>query len=205
MYFEYDEKALHYLRARDAKLGVYIDKFGKIYRKVEPDVFISLVQSMLAQQISNKAYLTVNERVLNKCGGKLMPDAILALSFDDLRSCGLSARKTQNIFAMAEYFGKEGINAEYFAKKSDEEIIAELTRLPGVGVWTAEMFLLFSLQRQDILSYGDYGIKKGLCIVHGCDKTDKKNFLKFKSLYSPYGSIASLYLWETANTFREQE
>lgn len=204
MFFEYDEQVMEYLCRRDEKLGAYIRKYGKICRPVVPDAFVSLVRSMLAQQISNKAFLTVCGRVEDACGG-IAPENILRLDFENLRSCGMSARKAQNIFSLAEYFLQKRISGEYFDNKGDEEIIKELVRLPGIGVWTAEMFLLFALQRQDILSYGDFGIKKGLCLVHGLDKINKKNFLEFKKLYSPFGSAASLYLWEIANAFKGEE
>lgn len=205
MFFEYDEDVMAYLCGRDEKLGVYIRKYGKIYRQTVPDVFVSLVRSMLAQQISNKAFLTVYGRVEHVCCGSITAENILGLDAESLCSCGVSARKAQNIFALAEYFLQNRIAAKYFENKSDEEIIKELAGLPGIGVWTAEMFLLFTLQRQDILSYGDFGIKKGLCLVHGLDKINKKIFSEFKKLYSPFGSAASLYLWEIANTFKGEE
>lgn len=200
MYFNYSDESIAFLSARDEKLADYIQKRGKILRKTEPDVFAALVQSIIGQQISNKAFATVYERFRYVCG-EITPQGVLNTDEAALRSCGISQRKAANIYVSAGYFRDREIDAAYFSGKNDEEIIAELVRLPGVGRWTAEMLLLFSLQRQNILSYGDYGIKKGLCLLHGLEKLDKKNFLRYKELYSPHCSVASLYLWEIANTF----
>lgn len=193
------DEALQYLEERDPQLGRYIRLRGKILRKAEPDVFAALVQSIMSQQISGKAFATVYARFLDVCPA-VSPNALCSVDENILRACGISAAKVRNIKAAAGYFLQQAVTAAYFSKKSDDEIIRELVQLPGVGVWTAEMLLLFSLQRPNILSYGDYGIKKGLCVLHGLEKLDKKQFLRYKELYSPYGSAASLYLWEIANT-----
>lgn len=201
MYYNYSNEIIAFLSARDEKLAAFIEKRGKILRQTEPDVFKALMQSIIGQQISNKAYATVYERFRSVCG-EITPQRVLKINEADLRSCGISRRKAANIYVSAGYFRDRNIDTAYFAGKSDEEIIKELMLLPGVGRWTVEMLLLFSLQRQNILSYGDYGIKKGLCLLHGLEKLDKKIFLRYKELYSPHCSVASLYLWEIANTFQ---
>lgn len=200
MFFAYGKKELAYLKKRDKALGKFIAERGFIERKVEPNTFAALIQHIISQQINGKTAEKIYLRVCSLCNTMLTEQAIGSLEQAQLQACGMSAKKAQNILTAAAFFAEKNIAALYFAEKSDEEIIRELTQLPGVGVWTAEMLLLFSLQRQNILSYGDYGIKKGLCFLHGLEKIDKPTFLAFKEQYSPYASVASLYLWEIANT-----
>lgn len=200
MFLEYGKKELTYLKKRDRELGKFIAQRGFIERRVEPNTFLALIQHIISQQINGKTAEKIYLRVCALCSDLPTEQTILSLEKAQLQACGMSEKKTQNIQAAAAFFLKKNITQLYFAEKSDEEIIAELTQLPGVGVWTAEMLLLFSLQRKNILSYGDYGIKKGLCLLHGLEKIDKQTFSAFKEQYSPYASVASLYLWEIANT-----
>lgn len=200
MIFEYGKKELTYLKKRDKELGKFIKTRGMIEREVESNTFLALIQNIIAQQINGKTSQKIFERVCTLCDNELTEQTILALDKAQLQACGMSERKAANIHAAAKFFLEKNITPFYLAEKSDKEIIEELTQLPGVGVWTAEMLLLFSLQRKNILSCGDFGIKKGLCLLHGLEKIDKQTFMAFKEQYSPYGSVASLYLWEIANT-----
>lgn len=200
MFFAYGKKELTYLKKRDKALGKFIAERGFIERTVEPNTFLALIQHIIAQQINGKTAEKIFMRVNGLCNNSLTERAILALERAQLQACGMSGKKAQNIQAAAKFFMERNITSFYLAEKSDEEIIDELTQLSGVGVWTAQMLLLFSLQRKNILSYGDVGIKKGLCLLHGLEKIDKRTFLAFKDQYSPYASVASLYLWEIANT-----
>lgn len=200
MIFEYGKKELTYLKKRDKELGKFIKTRGMIEREVESNTFLALIQNIIAQQINGKTSQKIFERVCTLCDNELTEQTILALDKTQLQACGMSERKAQNIQTAAQFFLEKNMTALNFAEKSDEEIIQDLTQLPGVGVWTVEMLLLFSLQRKNILSYGDFGIKKGLCLLHGLEKIDKRTFMAFKEQYSPYASIASLYLWEIANT-----
>ena len=91
------------------------------------------------------------------------------------------------------------INFESIKKLKDEDVISILTSFPGVGRWTAEMILIFSLERQDIISYNDFGIRKGMELLYDIDKINKKEFLKISEAYHPYATVASFYLWYAAN------
>lgn len=199
MIFEYGKKESAYLRKRDEALGAYMKKRGFVERKVEAAPFQALTRQIIAQQINGKTAEAVYNRVQVLCRNEISEQAVESLGIGELRSCGVSERKARNLQGLARYFSEKNITGSYFLQKSDGEIVAELTSLPGIGVWTAEMFLLFSLQRKNILSYGDFGIKKGLCLLHGLERMDKKTFMAFKELYAPYASVASLYLWEIAN------
>lgn len=198
MFFAYTQNELDYLSQQDARLGNVIEKIGYVRRETEPDFFTAFLQSIIGQQVSTKAYLTVFGRLKSLCGDVLTSAKILSLDSSEMRQCGISEKKISCILCVAEALENNRLDFKSFEQKSDAEIIVELTAYPGIGVWTAEMLLLFSLQRKNILSYGDFGIKKGLCLLHGLDKLDKKKFNEFKIRYSPYASVASLYLWEIA-------
>jgi len=197
-YFEYDEKAINYLRERDPKLANVINDVGMIKRSVEPDLFQALISGIVSQQISTKAAQTVFGR-LKDLVGAVTPEAVLAKTDDEIKSCGLSYRKVSYMKGVCEAVTSGELDLDELSKLSDAEVIAKLVKLNGIGVWSAEMLMIFSLQRPDILSYGDLVIRKGVMKLHGLDDLSKQDFAKYKELYSPYGSVASLYLWELAN------
>lgn len=196
--FEYGEKELEHLKNQDEKIGLLIDEIGFIERKIIPDYFSALVNSIAGQQISTKAAETIWRRILDKFG-KLTPEKIISASVDELRSCGLSGRKVSYIQGIGEAVISNQLNFSEFPNLSDEEIVSKLIEIKGIGIWTAEMFLIFSMKRPNVLSYGDLGIRKGIMNLHNLDSLDKDEFDYYKKLYSPYCSIASLYLWEIAN------
>ena len=197
MYFKYGEKEISYLKAKDKKLAEVIDKIGLIRREVEPDLFYAVVHSIAGQQISNKALETVWKRLQNTCG-QITPEAIVKADIQALRSCGLSARKVEYIKDFAAQIISGALDLEALQKLPDKEVIEVLSGIKGIGVWTAEMILLFCLQRQDVLSYGDLGIQRGLRMVYHHRKITKVLFEKYRTRYSPYGSVASFYLWAVA-------
>ncbi len=198
MIFNYDIVETDYLKEKDAILGEVIEKFGHIERTVDEDIFSSVVLSIIAQQISNSAYNTVRKRLIDAIG-TINSENIISLGRDRIKSFGISYRKADCIldFAHKVHIGEFDINGLY--DKSDDEVIKELSALRGVGSWTAEMIMIFSLQRKNILSYSDFGIKKGLCMLYGLDKIDKSTFEIYKEKFSPYCTVASFYLWATAN------
>ena len=197
MYFKYGEKEISYLKAKDKKLAEVIEKVGLIKRAVEPDLFYAVVHSIAGQQISNKALETVWQRLQNACR-QITPEAIVKADIQALRSCGLSARKVEYIKDFATQIINGALDLEALQKLPDKEVIEVLSGLKGIGVWTAEMILLFCLQRQDVLSYGDLGIQRGLRMVYHHRKITKVLFEKYRKRYSPYGSVASFYLWAVA-------
>ena len=193
VYYEYGEQELAYLREKDRKLGAIIDRVGMIRREVNPDLFASLVESIVSQQISSKAADTICDR-LNEMSGM---DAIRLHNFsvEDLHSCGMSLRKAGYIKNVAEAAANKTIDFETLADKSDHEIIQILTALKGVGVWTAEMLLIFSLMRPNVVSYGDLAIRRGMMRLYELKELPKERFQRYAKRYAPYGSVASLYLW----------
>ncbi len=159
------------------------------------DIFYALVQSIVSQQLAVKAADAIFGRV-ERLLGEITAGRLLEASFDDLRACGLSARKIEYLRGIAEAQASGKIDFKKLQKKSEAEIIAELTELKGVGVWTVEMLLMFALGRRDILSYKDLGIRQGIMILNNLDSLTEKEFEYYRRRYSPYGTIASLYLWQ---------
>lgn len=194
-YFDYGEKEIQYLKDKDKILGAAIEKIGMIKREVILDPFEAIITSVVGQQISNKAAETVNGRLLSLIG-EITPEAVGQANIDDIQKCGMSHRKVAYIKGIAEAALNKSVDFNNLQELSDKEIIKKLTSLYGVGVWTAEMLLIFSLGRMDVLSFKDLAIIRGMMRLYNLDKVTKAEFEKYREIYSPYGSVASLYLWE---------
>ncbi len=205
VYFAYGEKELNYLKKKDKRLAAVIEKAGFIERELYPDIFVSLVNSIAGQQISRKAKASVWKRFTDLLGGTVTPQAIKAVTEEQLRGCGLSGRKAAYIKRLAQKVLDGELDFAAFADMSDEEVIAELVKLDGIGKWTAEMQLLFSLGRANILSGGDVAIQNGLKLLYGHKKITPALVEKYHKRYSPYASVASFYLWALANGDVEYE
>ena len=196
-YFPYGEKELAYLRKKDKKLSAVIDRVGHIERAVDDDLFSAVVHHIVGQQISTKAQATVWARVQNALG-TVDAEHVLGYGEANLQSLGISFRKAEYITDFAEKVHTGAFDLDAVAHMPDAEAIRALSGLKGIGVWTAEMILLFCLQRPDILSYDDLAILRGLRMVYHHRSIDRKLFEKYRRRFSPYGSVASLYLWAVA-------
>lgn len=196
-YFSYSAVETDYLSARDPALGAAMARMGHIDRAVIPDLFAALLNSIAGQQISGKALATVWARLCARLG-EVTPDSVLAAGEDGLRACGLSGRKAGYMLAAARAVADGTLDIHRLVDKTDAEIIKTLVALPGVGRWTAEMLLIFSLQRPDVLAFDDLGIRKGLCRLYGWDEVTREQFEDCRARFSPYGTVASLYLWALA-------
>lgn len=197
MYFEYGEKETEYLKSRDKRLAEVINKIGHVNRTVDEDLFGSVVHSIIGQQISTKAQESIWNKMQTELG-RVSADAVFDLGRDRLQRFGITFKKADYILDFAckvknGEFDLEGINS-----KTDEEAIKELSSLKGVGVWTAEMILLFCLQRKNIFSYGDLAILRGIRMVYHHREVSRERFEKYRRRFSPYCSIASLYFWAVA-------
>ena len=196
-FFQYGSAELEYLKKRDARLGQAIDRIGRIERGVEPDLFTALVSCIVAQQISSTAAVTVWKRVQGRFQ-PFTPHTLCAATVETIQQCGMSTRKAGFIWNIARAAAQGEIELAGLADQSDEEVVQRLSALPGIGTWTAEMMLLFSLQRPDVVSWGDLGIRRGMMNLYGLENLDKTQFEAYRQRYSPYGSVASLYLWQIA-------
>ena len=193
-YFEYDSKAIQYLKNVDPILGQAIDEIGDIKREVTPDLFEGLVSSIIAQQISSKAADTVWSRFERLCG-PVTPLSVSQTTPESIQAQGMSMRKAKYIHQIACLVADGQLDLNALSHENDDTIAKTLKSLPGIGVWTAEMLMIFSMQRPDIVSWDDLAIRRGMMKLYGLDTLDKKTFMHYKQLYSPYGSVASLYLW----------
>jgi 3-methyladenine DNA glycosylase/8-oxoguanine DNA glycosylase len=193
-FFEYGQKEIAYLKNKDKKLGTAIDEIGMIKREITPDPFIALVSSVVSQQISNKAAETVWNR-LDKLLGNITPESIAQADLSEIQSCGMSMRKAGYIKGIADAAISRIVNFNTLHTLTDGEIIKKLSSLHGVGVWTAEMLLIFSLCRPNVVSYKDLAICRGIMNLYGLKELSREKFDRYRKRYSPYGSVASLYLW----------
>ena len=197
MYFEYGENEITYLRNKDKKLSEVIDQIGMIEREVDTDLFSAVVHHIIGQQISTKAQTTIWQR-MKETLGEVNAETILSADISKLQSLGMTFRKAEYITDFARKVHEGVFDLEKVAQMSDEAAIKELASLKGIGVWTAEMILLFCLPRPDIFSYDDLAIQRGLRMVYHHRKIDRKLFEKYRRRFSPYCSVASLYLWAVA-------
>ncbi len=195
--FVYGTKEIDYLKGRDKILATAIEEIGPIHREVIPDFFTALVKSIVGQQISTKAQITIWNRMCERLG-EITPATILACSADGLQGFGITFKKVAYIRGAAEKLRDGTIDIIALQTKSDTEVCMELTKLNGIGVWTAEMLMLFSMQRPDILSFGDLAILRGMRMLYHHKKITRPLFEKYRRRYSPYSSVASLYLWAIA-------
>ena len=174
-----------------------IGKIGHIRWTVEPDLFSAIVQNIVSQQISGSAAASILARI-EAALVEITPKTVAKTDMQTFRACGVSMRKTEYIKEFAAKVVSGELDLAAVAKMPDAEVIATLSSLRGIGVWTAEMLLLFTLQRPDILSYGDLGIHRWMRMVYRHRKITKKLFAKYRCRLSPCGSVASLYFWMVA-------
>jgi len=201
-------KARKALAASDPTMAALVERVGKIdlatrlERRQEErpaDAYGALLRAIVGQQLSTKAARTIYLRVLNLFGGATpSPAQLLEASEEDLRACGLSGRKTEYIRDLAAHVISGELELDRLEELGDEEVVEEIVAVRGLGQWTAEMFLLFHLQRPDVLSGGDLGIRKAIQVEYGLEEMPPpKRVLEIGEPWRPHRSLASLYLWES--------
>jgi DNA-3-methyladenine glycosylase II len=201
-------KARTELAAADPAMAALIERIGEIDLKTRlrrrseekpPDAYGALLRAIVGQQLSTKAARTIYLRVCDLFGGSTpSPEQLLAASEEDLRGCGLSGRKVEYVRDLAVHVLNGELELDRLGDLSDEEAIEEIVAVRGLGQWTAEMFLLFHLERPDVLSGGDLGIRKAVQIEYGLkEMPTPQRVLEIGEPWRPYRSLASLYLWES--------
>lgn len=194
----YGRAELDHLRKNDKKLGRAIDERGMIEREVTPDLFTALIASIASQQISAKAAETVWARMEDRFGA-ITPATIASATVEEIQQCGMSLRKAGYIRGIGVAVTEGRLDLPGLRDLPDNEVIARLSALKGVGTWTAEMILIFSLERPDVVSWDDLAIRRGMMALYGKTTLARAEFEKYRKRYSPYGSVASLYLWEISH------
>ncbi|NND34237.1 MAG: DNA-3-methyladenine glycosylase 2 family protein [Saprospiraceae bacterium] len=194
-YFKYGQIETDHLTRQDERLGSIILKYGKLNRRINPNAFQSLIQSIIAQQISSQAASTVYKR-MEALVKKVGPREIAEAKAEEIQKCGMTHRKVTYIKGIAQAVIERKLDLSQLPQMPDENAIKMLTALPGVGRWTAEMLLLHALERPNIFSYDDLIIRRSLRQLHDLSHLNKEQFRVFKDRYSPYGSVAMIYLWQ---------
>jgi DNA-3-methyladenine glycosylase II len=188
--------AVAHLRALDEKWAARIEKVGPCGLNARPDRFGTLVRAIIGQQISTKAARSIDQRLRALAGEPHTPESILAVGFDGLRTVGLSGVKARYVLNLAEAVQSGQVPIDEFHDWEDEAITASLTSIKGVGPWTAEMFLIFCLNRPDVLSPGDLGIRVALKNHHGLEELPNPKICReLTEVLRPYRSVAMWYLW----------
>ena len=198
LHFSYTEAELDHLKKKDKKLAAAIGEIGALTGwHVEPDIFSALVHHIAGQQISTQAQRTVWGRI--SAGIKeVTPENVRSAGVEKMQSFSISFRKAEYITELAQKTASGEFDPTALWEMDDEDVIKELCALRGIGRWTAEMLLIFSMQRRDVLSFGDFGIRRGLRMLYRHKEITPELFERYRKRYSPCGSLASLYLWEIA-------
>ena len=186
---------LEYLSRRDPLLGDAIRRIGLPQRQLVPGLFPGLVFSVINQQISMKAAETIWKRFGSRFG-EITPQNLAAATPQEIQALGITMRKAQNLHDIAGRIVRGELDLDRLTQLDDDALCKELSSLPGIGVWTAEMLMIFSLERRNVLSWGDLGIRRGIMMLHGLDSLTKEEFRRYRELYSPCCTTASFYLWE---------
>ncbi len=187
------------LREDDA-LGPVVERHGPLALDPSDDLYRRLVVSILRQQVSMASAAATRERLFDAV--EVTPEGVLAADEATLRDAGLSRGKTRYVRAAAETFQAEGYDKAYFADMTDEEVVATLTSITGVGPWTARMQLLFTFGRPDVFPVGDLGVRKGMRTLFGEDM-DREGMVAEAERWRSYRSYASLYLWRVEEDIAE--
>ncbi len=187
------------LRRRCPLMRQVIRAVGPCTMKLQRDRFGMLARSILFQQISGHAARAILAKLLARLPeGKLTPEGLAALSDAEYRAAGVSGQKTRYLRSLAELTLDGEVKLTGLAKWSDQQIIDELVRVKGVGVWTAQMFLMFSLGRLDVLPWDDLGVRQAIRRLHGLDELpNREECERAAAPWRPYASVASWYCWRS--------
>ena len=192
------EDGINYLSSLDNNLSKFLKQFDVPLLPIEENYFWSLTRSVIYQQISGKAAKKISDRYLNlfNKGSKMSPIDVIKIDIEKIQNVGISRQKSGYIKNIANAFDEGLVNETQLHKLSDQEIIDQLVRIKGVGRWTAEMFLIFTLRRPDVFPVTDLGVQKGFQIYYDLDELPSIDMMNEKSEnWKPYRTIMSLYLW----------
>lgn len=189
--------AVLHLRDRDFRLGKLIDSVGGCRLKMRRDRFESLVQAIISQQISTAAARTIRLRLRERTGG-FTPDSVLALADEDFRASGISPQKIRYLRDLSEHVHSGALPLNRLGRLSDEEVIERLVAVKGIGRWTAQMFLMFSLGRPDVLPHDDLGIKNAIRKLYELEQIPTRAEIdEIAEPWRPHASVACWYLWRS--------
>jgi len=191
-------RALAHLKNSDPVLAGIIARVGPVKPAFREPTFHALARAIVYQQLNGKAARTIFERFEAAAGGELTPQSVLALSPEQMRACGLSRQKLSYLRDLAEKTLGGEVVFERLPEMSDADVIAHLTRVKGIGVWSAQMFLMFALRRPNVMPTGDYGIRAAMKKAYRKRQLPKpKEMLRIARRWEPYCTLACYYLWRS--------
>lgn len=183
---------------RDRIMKKLIPKHPDIWLTTRGNPFITLARSIVGQQISVKAAESVWQRFLLECGKRPTPASVQKAGVDNLRAAGLSARKAEYILDLSTHFSEKRVHPQKWATMEDEDVIAELTAIRGIGRWTAEMFLIFNLQRPDVLPLDDVGLLNAISLHYfSGEPVSRFEAREVSAAWQPWRTVATWYLWRS--------
>jgi DNA-3-methyladenine glycosylase II len=190
--------------AADPLMGAFIERAGPYMpRSGAGDNFATLVRSILYQQLAGRAAAAIHARFVETIGGRVTPQAVMAATPDALRSAGLSTAKVAAVIDLAGKTADGTVPLAELGELDDDEVIARLSRVRGIGRWTAEMFLMFELQRPDVWPVDDYGVRNGWSLIHSLPVLIKPRELRQQGeCFRPYRSVAAWYCWRAVHLSR---
>lgn len=195
--YQYGRAEMDYLTNACPKMGQAVAHIGHIERAVIPNLYAALLNSIVGQQISSKALATVWGRIEDKFV-PLTPQVVAQAPVEDLQGCGMSMRKAGYIREVSLQVLQGSLDLDALQHMADDEVCARLCEIKGIGRWTAEMLLIFSMQRADVMSFGDLALHRGLRMLYRHKKITPALFARYKRRFSPHATVASLYLWQIA-------
>jgi DNA-3-methyladenine glycosylase II len=201
------QSARRHLRAADPVMKAMIDAVGAYTLRFHRDRFGLLVRSIISQQISTSAARAIRKRLMElSCPDGLTAENLARLTNDQLRSVGLSAQKASYVADLAAKVNDGTVNLRQIGRLSDERVVETLTQVKGIGQWTAQMFLIFSLGRPDVFPHDDLGVRTAIRDRYGLDDLpDKATSHAIATPWRPYASVASWYCWRSLDLARNTE
>ena len=191
-------KAIRHLKENDPILGAIIDQVGVVKLAYREPSFQSLVRAIAYQQLHGKAAKAIYDRLTAAAGGILTPDSVLALSEEQMRACGLSKQKLAYIRDLAAKTLSRDVVFEDLPQMADGDVIEHLTRVKGIGEWSAQIFLMFALRRENVMPTGDYGIRAAIKKAYRKRAMPKaEEMLRLAKKWEPYRTLACYYLWRS--------
>ena len=198
--------AVQHLRSADPVMAALIERTGPYKPRYAPPTFENMARSIAYQQLHGKAAATIFGRLHAACNACLTPQSVLALTIEEMRACGLSKQKLSYIRDLAEKTISGDVNFEQLPQMDDEDVIEHLTRVKGIGRWSAQMFLMFALRRPDVMPTVDLGINMAIKRAYRKRKFPKPvQILKLAEPWRPYRSVACWYLWRSVDVKTQEE
>jgi DNA-3-methyladenine glycosylase II len=195
---DYWDAAVAHLMRRDRIMKKLIPKFPNISLVSRGNPFMTLARSIVGQQISVKAAESVWQRLLLECGKRPTPASVQKAGLEKLRAAGLSGRKAEYILDLSTHFSEKLVSPKKWTAMDDESVIAELTAIRGIGRWTAEMFLIFNLQRPDVLPLDDVGLLNAISLHYfSGEPVSRFEAREVAQGWQPWSTVATWYLWRS--------